>query len=410
MIYFPNLLSTRSLIYLTAVLLMNGCKRADLEPESQPATIEIKNNPDESEQYKDIEIKNDPCNTMVVFLGSPGVGKSALCNSIFQKNTFKSGISFVGVTKEMQEHTIGDIKYIDTPGLDDLISKEKATQEIEKALRGNNNYKVIFVAMLEGERIRASDLATINSVCDAIHEADFEYGIIFNKMNKGALNYINTNRDEFINFLSPLHKRPNPEWLLFIEEEGNMRSKSGIHFSIESENYTKLLEYVNKLKPIKINCNNVSNININNYQEQVEVLETELSRIRREQAKKIEEMKKKHREEISLIKIAIDKQVDLINVAFIEAKEKLEISLVERGMQEQINSLKNALKNAFDVFITNMENEPNLNKEKFEEARKKIDEAIVELDDEIKNIKKTIEDKFKETIGSDEPPLHKRQL
>jgi predicted GTPase len=131
--YFPNLLSIRSLIYLTVVLSMNGCKRARAGSEFPFAPIEIKNNPDESEKnYKDIEIQNNPCNTIVAFFGNPGVGKSAFCNSIFQRNEFKSGYDIGGITQKTQEYTIGDMRYIDTPGLDDVIRREEAAKEIEK--------------------------------------------------------------------------------------------------------------------------------------------------------------------------------------------------------------------------------------------------------------------------------------
>jgi GTP-binding protein EngB required for normal cell division len=407
-----------SLVWLLCTVIASGCKRSDPEPNFQLENIEITNNFDKSENYRDIEIKNNPCNTIVVFLGNPGVGKSALGNSIFQKNIFKSGISFVGLTQVTQEYTIGDIKYTDTPGLDDLINKEKAAQEIEKALKGNNNYKVIFVATLEGGRIRASDFATINAVCEAIHEADFEYGIIFNKMNKDVLNYTNQNREGFNNILALLPKPPKPESVLFIEEDRDMLDESDIYFPKESANYTKLSEYINKLKPIKINRNNVGKININNYQEQVVALEAELARIKREQAKKIEEMEKKHREEISSIKIATEKQINSIrNIydgALEEIKKNVEVSSAEREMRERVNSLKSAFKDAFDVLIASMEQDPTLNKEKFEENRKKIEEARLELDNDIKNIQKTTADKFKELIGSgdlsSQLPLHRRQL
>src|SRR5690606_33779598 len=85
---------------------------------------------------------------VVVFVGNPGVGKSTLCNSIFGQAIFKSGVSLgKGMTAHNREHMHEGQLYIDTPGLDDIDEEmcQQAASGIEKALKHNNNYKIVFV-------------------------------------------------------------------------------------------------------------------------------------------------------------------------------------------------------------------------------------------------------------------------
>jgi len=246
---------------------------------------------------------NNPVNLadIVLFCGNPGSGKSALCNSIFQKTIFQSGPSLgKGMTKEKEEHTHEGIKYIDTPGLSDVVMREKAAKEIEEALKQNGKYKIVFVATLEGGRIKRDDLVTINTVCDAI-TTEFSYGIIFNKVTKTIENLINKdeNKDERMAvYLSSLHKAPLD--YIFIEKEKNMEDKPNTHFGAESENRVKLLEFIAKLKPNVILASNVTTINVNDYQKTLDELAVKLNEAMKtidEQAEAIKKAKKKIAEE-----------------------------------------------------------------------------------------------------------------
>jgi predicted GTPase len=80
-------------------------------------------------------------------LGERAAGKSTLCNSIFGKVVFESGLTLsTSMTAARQEHIHEGKLYIDTPGFDEVSISDQAAREIEEALKHNNNYKIVFVS------------------------------------------------------------------------------------------------------------------------------------------------------------------------------------------------------------------------------------------------------------------------
>jgi small GTP-binding protein len=209
-------------------------------------------------------------NEVVVFLGNPGVGKSTLCNSIFGKTIFNSGISAgTGMTEYKQEYTYDNKLYVDTPGLRDIEKSEQAALEIERALKKNSNYKIVFVATLDEGRIRADDLVTINMICSAI-KTNFEYGLIFNKISKKTVKKIKQTgsvEQALYAYLKPLKKKPFLTIILtrdqIIEGEDNMYFQKG------GKNIKKLLAFLNSLKAYKIEEKDVKKIDVTDYEEEI---------------------------------------------------------------------------------------------------------------------------------------------
>ncbi len=68
-------------------------------------------------------------NQFTLMIGNPGVGKSILLNALIGQPAFKSGISF-----QMHQAPNG-AWYNDTPGLADVKLRQKAAEEICKALK-----------------------------------------------------------------------------------------------------------------------------------------------------------------------------------------------------------------------------------------------------------------------------------
>jgi len=207
---------------------------------------------------------------IIMFCGNPGVGKSTLCNSVFGKAVFNSGISVgTGMTIHKQEYMHENKLYIDTPGLRDVEKAEQAALEIEAALKKNNNYKIVFVATLDEGRIRADDLVTINKVCDAI-KSNFEYGLIFNKITKKTVQKIEQTgfaQETLYRYLTPLKKKPALTIILTRDEE--IEGEDNMYFQSGDENRRKLLEFINFLNANRIWSNNVDKLDVTDYEKQV---------------------------------------------------------------------------------------------------------------------------------------------
>jgi GTPase Era involved in 16S rRNA processing len=213
---------------------------------------------------------------VIVFIGNPGVGKSTLCNSIFGKAVANSGLSFgTGMTTHNQAYMHEGKLYFDTPGLDDVEPKirTQAAEEIEKALKSNKNYKIVFVATFENGRIRPADLVTINVVCDAI-KVKFEYGLIFNQIPNQAMQQIeqaSKNKEMVSKYLSTLHQQPSS--IIFLEKVNHMEAADNIYFEENHENRQKLLTFLNGLKTSKIEEDEIGKIDIRTYQEKINDME-----------------------------------------------------------------------------------------------------------------------------------------
>jgi GTP-binding protein EngB required for normal cell division len=259
-------INTKILSLLLLILLLTGSCNSSI-PEKNILTCQ--NEPQVNKP------SNQP-NEVIVFIGNPGVGKSTLCNSIFQQAIFNSGFSFgTGLTQEAQEYIYENKLYIDTPGLDDVINYERAAKEVEKALKKNNNYKILFVTTFEEGRIRAADLATISIVCMAIR-TNFEYGLIFNKVPKEVIDKINDEgQDKLYNYLSILRKKPS-EIIILIRDE-HIASQDNMYFNSNDNNREKLLECIDKLKACRIDDRYIQKVHVIDFQNKVEEMEHKIN-------------------------------------------------------------------------------------------------------------------------------------
>ncbi|MHB9147326.1 MAG: GTPase [Candidatus Amoebophilus sp.] len=204
---------------------------------------------------------------VIMFCGNPGVGKSTLCNSVFGRPVFESGMSLGrGLTKAKQQHMYQGNLYVDTPGLDDATSRTEAAREIEAGLKQNNDYKIVFVAVLEEGRIRGSDLATIDTICKAI-KTPFEYGLIFNKVSKEELEMIEEaklSKEELYQFLAPLYLKPSKT--IILTHEKHVKKKRNTPFE-DGPNKEKLLKFIDDLNPKRIKTSDVKPLNTRSFEE-----------------------------------------------------------------------------------------------------------------------------------------------
>eukprot|EP01132_Coremiostelium_polycephalum_P000133 gene133-182_t len=229
---------------------------------------------------------------IILFCGNPGSGKSALCNSIFQQAIFRSGISRgSGMTTHQQEHIYNNKLYIDTPGLSDVQMRKQAAKEIEKALKYNHHYKIVFVATLEAGRIRPDDLVTVNLICDIIR-TPFEYGLIFNKLTDFV--YQDVLKNGLNEYLITLHKPPHS--IALLKEVNEMQDTTNTYFPDNSENRIDLLKFLTKLPPFKIKPQDITPIDTRDFDERIQEMEEEYNReiaeLIKKEEKQAEQMKR----------------------------------------------------------------------------------------------------------------------
>ncbi|ACE05498.1 hypothetical protein Aasi_0044 [Candidatus Amoebophilus asiaticus 5a2] len=264
---------------------------------------------------------------VIIFCGNPGVGKSSLCNSIFQssKPIFNSGVSILtGMTTNKQQYLHEGKLYVDTPGLADPETRTKAGKAITEALKHNGNYKIVFVITLEGGRLSPEDVATIETVCEAI-KVPFEYGLIFNKVTPGIRkkiigigvesyvkkysisldNNINNLTEEFIlnliqlglseGYFKAFTKQPSSATMLM--RESHMEDEEGEYFSANSPNMKNLLNFLGKLKATEIHESNIIPLDTTDYKKKIEEqeaknkkLEEELNKVKEENRRQIRDL------------------------------------------------------------------------------------------------------------------------
>jgi len=149
---------------------------------------------DENVKISNSFLENDGID--IIFLGNPGVGKSTLASS-FSGGVFESGPSWGrGLTTETCFRKDGkgrNIRWLDTPGLNDPEIRSQAIVEIEKAIHMSiekgRGVKVVFVCFLQAGRINPLDIITINDVMTSIKLCNGEsprpnsYTVLFNKMD-----------------------------------------------------------------------------------------------------------------------------------------------------------------------------------------------------------------------------------
>ncbi|KAH3732065.1 hypothetical protein Pelo_17101 [Pelomyxa schiedti] len=144
-----------------------------------------------------------PRGTHTIMMGSPGVGKSTLLNSIFSRDLgspmpFPSGLSFgTGLTTTCHQKLDNDgLMLIDTPGLSEANLESMIKYISSHVISGI--CKPIFVVVPEAGRIRAEDKAMLSSVLQAVPMIKGNYSIIINRTPPGMFDNIPGGKDSFI--------------------------------------------------------------------------------------------------------------------------------------------------------------------------------------------------------------------
>jgi GTP-binding protein EngB required for normal cell division len=198
-----------------------------------------------------------------LFVGNPGVGKSALVNALVGKKVFASGLSVgTGLTTFLQTHEEGNKIYIDTPGLADLEKKKQAAEEIEKALKMGGKYRLFFVLNLNRLRIMEQDLVTMELVLDAIQYPKKEFNIIINNVDDDEREMLqkNNNLAELLLILGK--QKYHTESVIFISKNEDLKRDRIDTLPLEA----KVTDYIyNHSKTMNIESKKVSPVEWDKY-------------------------------------------------------------------------------------------------------------------------------------------------
>ena len=214
---------------------------------------------------KVVREEGKPLVSKTVFIGNPGAGKSTLLNAAIGKAVFQSGLSIgCGLTQRMKMVDMNGNFWGDTPGLDDVMTRDQTVKEIIKTFRNAEGsvYRLVFVVTLESGRLRAVDLATVQLVLDAISYAVNEkiiFGVIVNKIEPEVKKALEESKEDFDAFMTTfgLSGYKPSEVFLYPMVEELVEADNALH----EEPPTGFLGFLERVQPMSITSSQVQDIN-----------------------------------------------------------------------------------------------------------------------------------------------------
>lgn len=218
--------------------------------------------------------------------GNPGAGKSTLLNSMLRAPIFKSGVNIgEGMTRVVQLHTVGNLVYGDTPGLDDVKLREQAAAEIYKLMREVSSLKLAFVITLEAGRLRPADIETMNVILKSLNNPDIhdKFGIIINKLSAGVVRKLGDDGAERL--FTSMNLGFATTKIIGVPLDRELADED----NAVAEPNPELMKFMRELPPIMVH--EAIPLEINNYSEEVAQLRLQLDRIQT-----------MHKEELALLR------------------------------------------------------------------------------------------------------------
>lgn len=237
-------------------------------------------------------------------VGDPGTGKSTILTCLCDGSTqFESGISFgSGLTDRLHSIEYNGKRYSDTPGMNDITMKRKAAAAIAAAVLRGGRVKLVFVLTLEAGRVRASNLATVRVVLEALHEKDIAtdgcFGVIINKMTPEEQSLWESHANEVTDMLRRyINLNSSPGRVLYIQRVGHIVGARNARLSAEQTDQAK--EFLSSLQTMAVPPGTAITINVEQLEDLIEQITAQFKNMLLEEARKLnaefhEQMERAH--------------------------------------------------------------------------------------------------------------------
>ena len=136
------------------------------------------------------------------FIGRSNVGKSSIINAITKSKKLAKTSKTPGRTQHINLFSINNkINLVDLPGYGyariSKTKREELSMLIENYILNRSNLKEIFVLLDCKVGIKNTDIDTLDTIC----ESNRKFSIIFTKIDKCSVNFVNTQKESILSLL-----------------------------------------------------------------------------------------------------------------------------------------------------------------------------------------------------------------